>query len=246
MSPSDVFVVRSGPAPGFGEASADDRYRRGRRYLVGYVGVMGRQEGIDQLLDSAQIIVDKYGRDDVTFTLAGSGPETGRLVARTAELGLSDHVTFLGRIPDAELTAFLRTADVCVSPDPVNRMNDMSTMNKVLEYMALGRPIVQFDLREGRVSAGGSSLYAEPDDPVSFADAICTLLDDDELRERMGAHGRRRFENDLTWTHQVPRLLAAYERALGKAPLDVNVRRASWWRRRSAPVSSTLAPSERP
>ncbi|MCW2567836.1 MAG: glycosyl transferase [Mycobacterium sp.] len=235
MAPRDVFVVRSGPNGAFGGAEPDPGRKHGRRHLVGYVGVMGVQEGIDHLLEAARIIVADRGRD-VTFALAGSGPETARLRARAEAMGLAGHVRFLGRIPDDELVSLLRTADVCVSPDEVNRMNDISTMNKIVEYMALGRPIVQFELREGRASAGDASLYASPNDPVSFADAICRLLDDAGLRERMGRCGRERFHRDLAWSHQVPQLLAAYDRALAKAPLDVGVRRLSWWRGpRSAP-----------
>jgi len=244
MAPQDVFVVRSGPKAEFGLARPDERLKRGRRYLVAYVGVMGQQEGMDYLLDAARLIVEKYGRNDVIFMLAGSGPETDRLRARARAMGLSEHVEFLGRIADRELVALLRTADVCVNPDEVNPMNDMSTMNKILEYMAVERPIVQFDLREGRASAGDSSLYAIPNDPTSFADEICKLLDDERLRERMGASGRQRFERNLTWAHQVPQLLAAYERAMTKRPLDINIRRASWWRQwRRRPRSNTLSPT---
>jgi glycosyltransferase involved in cell wall biosynthesis len=247
MPPERVFVVRSGPPAGFGDAAPDPAHRRGRRRLVGYVGVMGRQEGLDYLLDAAQVIVADRGRDDVTFALAGSGPEAARLRARAAALGLAEHVHFLGRIPDAELVSLLRTADVCVNPDEANPMNDMSTMNKILEYMALARPIVQFDLREGRASAGDAALYAAPNDPVSFADAICTLLDDPGLAERMGSLGRARYERDLAWSHQVPHLLAAYERALATRPLDVGIRRVAWWRRRTpAPPPAATPPAATP
>jgi glycosyltransferase involved in cell wall biosynthesis len=231
MAPEDTFVVRSGPAQGFDPVPPDLELKRGRRYLVGYVGVMGVQEGIDHLLDAADLVVRKHGRDDVTFALAGSGPEAKRLQARAESMGLSDHVRFLGRIPDAELVRLLSTADVCVNPDEVNTLNDISTMNKILEYMALGRPIVQFDVKEGRSSAGPSSLYAAPNDATSLAEAICRLLDDDELRERMGALGRGRYWTELAWSRQVPGLLAAYGRALAKRPRDVNLRRPGWWRR---------------
>ena len=235
MSPEDVFIVRSGPDDRFRDgAPPDHRLKRGRRHLVSYVGVMGMQEGLDYLLDAARVIVKDYGRDDTCFLLAGDGPERERLRARSRDLGLESHVEFLGRIPDHELIALLRTADVCVNPDEANRMNDISTMNKVLEYMALGRPIVQFDLLEGRFSAGDASLYAVRNDPASLADCICTLLDDEELRARMGKSGRQRYESMLAWSHQVPQLIAAYERAMIKAPFDINVRRAAWWRQRTA------------
>jgi glycosyltransferase involved in cell wall biosynthesis len=146
-------------------------------------------------------------------------------------MGLAEHVHFLGRVSDAELLTLLSTADVCVNPDEVNPMNEMSTMNKILEYMAVGRPIVQFDTREGRISAGPSSLYPAANDAASFAEAICRLLDDPELRDEMGAQGRARFQEEFAWSRQVPKLLAAYQRALSMRPLDVNLRRAAWWRK---------------
>jgi glycosyltransferase involved in cell wall biosynthesis len=230
MRPEDVFVVRSGPAKGFDPVAPEPALKAGRRHLVGYVGVMGVQEGLDHLLDAAHLMVTDLGRRDVTFALAGGGPEAARLRARTEALGLSGHVRFLGRIPDADLIRLLSTADVCVNPDEVNALNDISTMNKIVEYMALGRPIVQFDLREGRVSAGDASLFADPNDPAALAQAICRLLDDEQLREEMGTRARERYLSELTWSRQVPVLLAAYERALRKRPHDVALRRLSWWR----------------
>jgi glycosyltransferase involved in cell wall biosynthesis len=231
LSPEDVFVVRSGPARGFDPVPPDPGLKRNRRYLVGYVGVMGVQEGLDLLLDAAQLIVTRYGRQDITFALAGSGPEAARLQARSVAMGLFEYVHFLGRVPDADLVRLLSTADVCVNPDEVNPMNEMSTMNKVVEYMALGRPIIQFDTREGRISAGSSSLYAAPNDPASLAEAICRLLDDPQLRVEMGERGRQRFQEKLAWSRQVPNLLAAYDRALSRRHLDINLRRASWWQK---------------
>lgn len=246
MAPEDVFVVRSGPK-GFEPVAPDPQLKRGRPYLVGYVGVMGVQEGLDLLLDAAQIITTRYGRDDVTFALAGAGPEAKRLQARSVAMGLSEQVRFLGRVSDEELVTLLCTADVCVNPDEVNAMNDISTMNKIVEYMALGRPIVQFDTREGRVSAGPSSLYPAPNDPAALAEAICRLLDDPDLRVEMGAQGRQRFTEELAWPRQVTSLIAAYDRALSRGHLDVNLRRASWWRAGSArrrpqdPVTPTVS-----
>jgi glycosyltransferase involved in cell wall biosynthesis len=230
MSPADVFVVRSGPAAGFTPVPPDPVLREGRRFLVGYVGVMGIQEGLDLLLDAAHLVVRQWDRDDVTFALAGDGPEARRLRNRARDMGLGEHVRFLGRVSDAELVRLLSTADVCVNPDEVNPLNDISTMNKVVEYMALGRPVVQFDTREGRVSTGPSARYARPNDVVSFAEEICRLLDDEDLRTTMGAQGRERFEQELAWARQIPRLIAAYERALSKDPWDINVRRTGWWR----------------
>lgn len=237
-----VFTVRSGPDHRFRPVEPDDRLRAGRRHLVGYVGVMGIQDGLDLLLAAADVMINQRGRDDTTFALAGDGPEGRRLRERARELGLSDHVHFLGRVSDADLLTLLSTADVCVNPDEVNALNDVSTMNKIVEYMALGRPVVQFETREGRVSAGSSALYPEPNDPVAFADAICTLLDDPDRRAEMGAQGRLRYEEELAWSRQVPHLLAAYRTALSVRRSDIGVLRASWWRgRRRAAGSASEA-----
>lgn len=213
MEPDRVFVVRSGadltrvkltpPRP---------ELRQGRRYLVGYVGVIGKQEGIDLLLEAAAHLRNELGRTDVQFVIVGSGTEVAALEQMSERLGISDHVEFAGRLPDKELWEVLSTADVCVNPDRANEMNDKSTMNKILEYMALGKPIVQFDLTEGRVSAGEASLYAAPNDTRDFARKLSELLDDPERRRAMGEIGRKRVEQDLAWHHQIPHLLAAYAR----------------------------------
>ncbi len=215
MSPEDVFVVRSAPeVTRFARAQPDDIWRRGRKYLVGYVGVMGLQDGLDYLIEAAHLIIRDWERDDIQFVLVGGGTELSRLRERVRSLGISDQVEFPGRLTDEELGAVLSTADVCVNPDEANRMNDISTMNKVMEYMALGKPLVQFDLHEGRVSAGDASLYAARNDVTSFAKNIVELIDDPEMRARMGQFGQQRLTTTLSWELQVPKLLAAYERAL--------------------------------
>jgi glycosyltransferase involved in cell wall biosynthesis len=212
MSPDRVFVVRSGPSlERMKILPPDERLKRGRRYLVGYVGVMGKQEGIDQLLRAVRHIVSYFGRDDIHFGLVGGGTSLEAMKTLAQELGVADYVTFTGRVPDGELLAMLNTADICVNPDIANEMNDKSTMNKVMEYMALGKPIVQFDLVEGRYSAQGASLYARKDDAFDFAEKIVDLLDDPARRARMGEYGRRRVEDELEWRHEAPKLLAAYE-----------------------------------
>ena len=217
MSRDDVFVVRSAPeATRFAGAGPEDTWRQGRKYLVGYVGVMGIQDGLDYLIDAARIIIADWWREDIQFVLVGSGPELPRLRDRVAALGLQDQVLLTGRLSEADLGAVLATADVCVNPDEANRMNDISTMNKVLEYMALAKPMVQFDLHEGRVSAGDSSLYARRNDAASLASCIVQLIDDPGARDEMGQAGRQRLQTTLSWELQVPRLLAAYERAAAK------------------------------
>ena len=212
MAPERVFVVRSGPSLArLTRLPPDERLKRGRRHLVGYVGVMGPQEGIDLLLRAVRHLVFDLGRRDVHFGLVGGGPALGRMKALAVELGVAEFVTFTGRVPDRELLAMLNTAEVCVNPDTPSEMNDKSTMNKVLEYMALGKPIVQFDLTEGRWAAQSASLYARRHDTADFAAKIVELIDDPERRAAMGAFGRRRVETQLEWSHQAPRLLAAYD-----------------------------------
>lgn len=212
MRPERVFVVRSGPdLRRLRIVPPVPAWKRGRRHLVGYVGVMGRQEGIDLLLQSVRHLVHELGRTDAQFALVGGGTELEAMKAYARELGVEEFVTFTGRVPDSELLAVLNTADVCVNPDVANEMNDKSTMNKIMEYMALGKPIVQFDLKEGRYSAQDASLYAMRNDPVDLARKIVELLDDPERRRRMGEYGRERVVSRLSWEHEAPKLLAAYE-----------------------------------
>ncbi|MCG2578615.1 glycosyltransferase family 4 protein [Dechloromonas sp. XY25] len=212
MSPDRVFVVRSGPSlERLRIGPPHDELKRGRRYLVGYVGVMGKQEGIDHLLHAVHHIVYVHRRQDIHFGLVGGGTSLEAMKKLAASLGVADYVTFTGRVSDEEMLAMLNTADVCVNPDTASAMNDKSTMNKIMEYMALGKPIVQFDLTEGRFSAQESSLYAEPDDSVDLAAKLVFLLDDEALRQRMGTAGRQRVLNELAWHHEVPKLLAAYQ-----------------------------------
>ncbi|MGO4717362.1 glycosyltransferase family 4 protein [Bradyrhizobium sp. 2TAF24] len=211
MSPDDVFVVRSGPdLARIQLLPPNDALRRGRRFLVGYVGVIGAQEGIDLLLAAVKSIVEEHGRQDVHFGIVGGGPALDEMKKLAVALGVQDYVTFTGRASDHDLFEMLNTADVCVNPDKADDMNDKSTMNKIMEYMALSKPIVQFDLTEGKVSARDASLYAKRNDSGDMAAKILQLLDDPERRAVMGAFGRRRVENELSWAHEAPKLLAAY------------------------------------
>lgn len=213
MDPDKVFVVRSGPKlDRLKIIPPVDSLKNGRSYLVGYVGVMGRQEGIDYLLRAASYIVHELGRTDVQFGLVGGGTSLDEMKAYADELGLKDYVTFTGRVPDQEMLEMLNTADVCVNPDVANEMNDKSTMNKIMEYMALGKPIVQFDLTEGRFSAEDASFYADRNNERDMAEKIIELLDNPVLRKKMGESGRARVVNILSWEHEVPKLLAAYEK----------------------------------
>jgi glycosyltransferase involved in cell wall biosynthesis len=212
MAPERVFVVRSGPSlERMKIVPADEKLKKGRKHLVGYVGVMGRQEGIDLLLEAARHVVYTLKRKDIHFGLVGGGTSLAEMRDLAVALGVDDYVSFTGRVPDAELLAMLNTADVCVNPDVANEMNDISTMNKIMEYMALGKPIVQFDLTEGRFSAQQASLYAKNNDAADFAEKIVQLVDDEAKRKAMGAFGRQRVENELEWRYEAPKLLAAYD-----------------------------------
>jgi glycosyltransferase involved in cell wall biosynthesis len=212
MAAENVFVVRSGPDLRRVKAvPANAMLKNGRQYLVGYVGVMGSQEGVDLLLSAVRYIVYTCNRQDIQFGLVGGGTELQAMRELALRLGIADYVTFTGRVPDENLLEMLSTAEVCVNPDVANAMNDMSTMNKIMEYMALGKPIVQFDLTEGRVSAQEASLYAKRNDPQDLALKILDLLADEPMRERMGRFGHDRVANVLSWEYEAPRLLAAYE-----------------------------------
>ena len=207
----DVFVVRSGPdLSRFKLLPADETYRRNKKYLVGYVGVMGEPEGIDYLLESIRHIVYDRKRQDIHFMLIGSGPMLEQMQNLAIELKIGDFVEFTGRISDEELLARLSSCDLCVNPDKKMPYNDKSTMNKIMEYMAMGKPIVQFDLMEGRNSAGEASVYAKGNDAIDFADKILELLADPEKRKQMGEIGMRRMTEKLEWRYQIPTLLKAY------------------------------------
>lgn len=213
MNPENVFVVRSGPKlDRLKIIPPVNKWKNKRDYMVGYVGVMGKQEGIEYLLEAAQIILYKKERNDVQFCLVGGGTSLPSLQAYAEKLKVAHIVTFTQRVPDNILLEVLNTADVCVNPDIANTMNDKSTMNKIMEYMALGKPIVQFDLTEGRVSALKSSLYARHNDAGDLADKIIQLLDNSEQRHRMGSFGQERVKNQLAWQYEEPKLLAAYQK----------------------------------
>jgi glycosyltransferase involved in cell wall biosynthesis len=215
-SGSEVTVVRSGPDPQrLWRTEAEPRFRRGHRYLAAYIGVMGPQDGVDILIRAAAVVVHELGREDIAFTLIGSGDCYADLVALRDRLDLADHVEFTGRAPDDLVTAILSTADVGLSPDPKNPLNDVSTMNKTMEYMAYELPVVAFDLRETRVSAAEAAVYVTPNDVRAYAAAIVALVDDEPERHRIGKLGRLRVENQLAWGHQERAYLGVYRSLLG-------------------------------
>ncbi|MFW8602222.1 glycosyltransferase family 4 protein [Desulfobacterota bacterium M19] len=224
MDPDKVTVVRSGPClERMKVVEPDPSWKKGRRYAVGYVGVMGKQEGIDHLLEAVRYIIYEKNRKDIQFIIVGGGTELKAMKAMSSCLGVDNYVTFTGRIPDELLLKALNTADVCVNPDIVNEMNDKSTMNKIMEYMALGKPIVQYDLTEGKYSAREASIYAEPNNPQDMAAKILLLLDNPRLRKKMGEFGYKRVREELHWGIEAPKYLNVYERLLERGGLEVCV-----------------------
>ena len=215
--PADVFVVRSAPdTDRFLPVPPEPELKEGKPHLLCYLGVMGPQDGVDYALRALAKLRDEVGRTDWHAVFIGSGDAFDAMVALAGQLGLSDQVRFTGRIPDADLVRYLCTADVCLSPDPCNPLNDVSTMNKVLEYMAMGRPIVSFDLREARVSAGDAAVYAPANDEGEFAALIAQLLDDPDERARMGKIGQERIGGPLSWRNSQRSLLDAYASAVAR------------------------------
>ncbi len=210
--PADVFVVRSGPdRERIVEAEPEPELRRGRAYLCVYLGKMCEQDGVDYLMRAIRILVADRGRLDIQFTLIGEGPEQPALKRLAGELGIAESCWFPGFLPDRDVARHLATADLGIDPDPKTEWSDRSTMNKILDYMVFGCPIVCFDLTEHRVSADEGAVYVEPNSEERMADAIEELLGDPERRARMAAGSRRRVRSGLLWEHSKPALAAAYD-----------------------------------
>lgn len=218
-APREVTVVRTGPDTDRMKPGAPcPELRRGRRYLVVYLGVMGVQDGVDLAVRAADHLVHELGRTDVSLTYIGSGECYDELVALRDELGLGDHLALPGRLSDAEVSHLLSTADIGLCPDPKNPLNDLSTMNKTMEYMAFGLPVVAFDLRETRESAAEAAVYVESNDVPAFAQEIAHLLDDEPRRKWMAARGRNRAVTTLAWAHQEPGYVGVYDMLTGRLP----------------------------
>ena len=212
MNPAKVYVLRSGPKlERLRIQEPKPELKKGRKYMVGYLGVIGKQEGIPYLLEAARYIRNELHRDDICYGIVGGGTSLEELKTLSVSMGIDDIVTFTGRAPDDVMLDYLNTADICVNPDEYNPMNDKSTMNKVLEYMALGKPIVQFDLTEGKYSAKEASVYANPNDAVDMGKKIVELLDNPQKRQEMSVYGRKRIVEELSWEHTSKALLAGYE-----------------------------------
>ncbi len=233
-----IFTVRTGPDfDRLRLVAPDERLRAGRPHLVCYLGVMGKQDGVDYALRAAQQLLRRRP-GCARFAFIGDGDHAPALKALARELGIEQDVLFTGRVSDADLVRFLSTADVCLSPDPANGFNEFHTMNKTMEYMALGKPVVAFDLVETRTSAGEAALYARPNDIEAFAAHIERLLEDPDLRHRLGEAGRRRVVESLCWEHSAPHLLATYAAVL---PAPVYAPRAELTGAHAHPASEPQA-----
>jgi len=216
IDPNRVFVVRNGPnKQRMHIVPADPSLKRGRSHLVTFEGLMGPQDGVDLAVRAAHWIVQS-GRTDVTFAFCGDGEELEPLKALAEELGISEYVDFAGFVDSETLVRYLCSSDVGLTPDPLNGYNEFSTAVKVMEYMAVGLPIVAFDLRETHVSAQDAAVYAEPNDYAAFGKLVLDLLDDPAKRERMGEIGRQRIEDVLSWKNSEPHLLSAYQSAIAR------------------------------
>jgi len=214
-SPADVTVVRTGPdSQQLIRGEAQPELRRDHRYLAVYIGVMGPQDGVDIVVRAADVVVHELRRQDIAFTLIGKGDCFDELVSLRDKLGLAGHVEFTGRAPDSQVAAIMSSADAGLCPDPKNPLNDVSTMNKTMEYMAYELPVVAFDLRETRVSAGDAAVYVTPNDVHAYAKAIVDLIDDEPRRVKLGKTGRLRVEQELDWSHQRRAYLDMYRRLL--------------------------------
>ncbi|MDX3000069.1 glycosyltransferase family 4 protein [Kribbella solani] len=224
----DVTVVRTGPDPDkLRRGVPDESLRRGHRYLVTYIGVMGPQDGVDIVVRAADHIVNNLHRTDIAFTLMGAGDSFDDVIALRDRLGLGEYVEFTGRVPDETVRAVMSTADLGLSPDPKNPLNDVSTMNKTMEYLAFELPVVAFDLIETKVSAEDAAVYVEPNDVARYGQAIVDLLDDEMRRRRMAKLGRSRVEQVLAWKHQQKAYLGVYDQLTGHVSRAGDVARAA-------------------
>lgn len=250
LSADRVYIVRTGPdIARLHAVPAEPELKRGKRFLVAYLGVMGPYDGVDMALNAVREIVMTHGRKDVQFTFIGKGDKTTEFEKLARSLGVRDYVEFTGRISDADVRRYLSTADVCLSPDPANGLNEFNTMNKTMEYMAMARPVVAFDIRETRYSAQDAALYAQPNDTGEFARRILELLENPALRERLGQIGQERVRSQLGWEHTHKVLLAAYHELFSGQRVSTILRPGRDPQRRSpggwkAPESSDMRQRE--
>ena len=217
VSEKRITIVRNGPnLKRLYLVDPDDALRRKGKTIIGFVGVMARQDGVDYLLRALHQLAYQLNRNDFYCVIVGSGSTLRELKSLVTQLKLDEKVWFTGYIPHADLLRYLSTADICIDPDPSNSFNDRCTMIKMMEYMAMSKPIVAFDLPEHRVTAKGAALYARPNDELDFARQIELLMDNPEQRKEMGRIGRERIEKELAWDYQTVHLIKAYEMLLLK------------------------------
>jgi glycosyltransferase involved in cell wall biosynthesis len=210
----DVFIVRSAPSlTKFRIYDPDPTFKQGKSHLILYLGEMGPQDGVDNLIRAVKALRDDFGRNDFHCVLIGGGTHQPAVAAYAGELGVADLCTFTGIVSDETLCRILSSGVVAIDPLPKNAWSDKSTMNKVLEYMFFGLPVVVGELAEARVSAGAAALYVEPDNASAMAEGIAALLGDPEKRHKMGSFGQQRLRNALAFEYSVPNLLAAYDAA---------------------------------
>jgi glycosyltransferase involved in cell wall biosynthesis len=214
-APEDVYIVRSGPdLSRFRIHERSSEWSQGKPFLVAYLGEICKQDGVDHLVRAMKLLRDDLGRRDVHCICIGGGPHQPAIARYAEEIGVADCCTFTGRVSDEMLCRVLSSADIGIDPDPKNPWSDKSTMNKVVEYMYFGLPVLAYDLHETRVSAGEAGLYVRANDERALAQGIARLLGDATMRRRMGEFGQRRIRTALAWTYSVPPLLAAYDHAL--------------------------------
>jgi glycosyltransferase involved in cell wall biosynthesis len=215
VSEERITVVRNGPElDRMWPVEPDQDLRQKAGTIIAYAGEMGVQDGGDHAVRALWHLVYDLGRTDVFCVMIGTGDARASWQALARQLDLDAYIWFTGWIPEADFIRYLSTADICVAPDPSNPFTDRSTMNKVMDYMALARPIVAFDLREHRVTAQEAALYVRPNDELAFAHALAQLMDDPDRRQAMGAYGRRQVEEALAWHHSLPHLLKVYSSLL--------------------------------
>lgn len=221
IEPDRVYIVRSGPdLDRFQRYPPDRTWNQGKKFLIAYLGEICTQDGLDHLIQAIKILRDDLKRDDFHCVLVGGGPHQPAIKAYADEVGVAELCTFTGRVSDEDLCRILSSADLGVDPDPKTAWSDKSTMNKIMEYMYFGLPIVAYELSENKYSAQDAAVFAESNSERSLADHISRLLDDPDQRAAMSSFGQERLNSKLAWEHSVPPLLAAYERvvAAGKRP----------------------------
>ena len=226
LAPEEVYVVRSGPdLDRFKVYKPDSSWKQGKASLIVYLGEMCKQDGVDHMVRAIAALRDELKYDDFHAVFIGGGPEQPQIEAYASEIGVADCCTFTGRVSDEDLCRILSSADIAVDPDPKNDWSDKSTMNKIMEYMFFGLPIVAYDLAEHRKSAEGAAIYAIPNSEEALAGSLLDLLTSPETRRRMSAYGAKRVRDKLVWQHSVPPLLAAYDAVFRRSHTAVALKR---------------------